>query len=81
MQVKKQQLALYREQWTGSKLGKEFVKGIYCHPDYLFNLDAKYVMWIAGLDESQYGIKTAGRNINTSDMQTTPPLWQKAKRN
>ena len=35
----------------------------------------------AGLDEAQAGIKIAGRNINTSDMQMTPPLWQKVKRN
>ena len=48
----------------GSKLGKEYIKGIYCHPDYLFNLDAKYIMWNARLDEAQAGIKIAGRNIN-----------------
>ena len=35
MQVKKQQLELFMEQWTGSKLGKEHVKAIYCHPAYL----------------------------------------------
>ena len=35
MWVKKQQLELDREQWTGSKLGKEYVKAIYCHPAYL----------------------------------------------
>ena len=35
----------------------------------------------AGLEEAQAGIKIAGRNINTSDMQMTPPLWQKVKRN
>ena len=36
MQVKKQQLELDMEQWTGSKLGKEYVKAVYCHPAYLF---------------------------------------------
>ena len=46
---------------------------------YLFNLYAQYIMHNAGLDESQAGIKIARRNI-TSDMQMTPPLWQKAKR-
>ena len=46
-----------------------------------FNLYAEYIMQNAGLDESQYGIKIAGRNSNTSDMQMTPPLWQKVKRN
>ena len=35
----------------------------------------------AGLDEAQAGIKIAGRNINTLDMQMTPPSWQKAKKN
>ena len=35
MQVKKQQLEPDMEQWTGSKLGKEYVKAIYCHPAYL----------------------------------------------
>jgi len=34
MQVKKQQLKLDMEQWTGSKLGKEYVKAVYCHPVY-----------------------------------------------
>ena len=35
MQVKKQQLELDMEQWTGSKLGMEYLKGVYCHPAYL----------------------------------------------
>ena len=78
MQVRKQQLELDKEQQTGSKLQKEYVKAIYCHPA-LFNLYAEYIMRNAGLDEAQAGIKFAGRNINTSDMQMTPPLWQKAK--
>ena len=47
----------------------------------LFNFYAEYIMRNAGLEETQAGIKTAGRNIKTSDMQMTPPLWQKAKRN
>ena len=48
----------------------------------LFNLYAKYIMRNAGLDETQAGIKMAGRNINIiSDMQITPSLWQKVKRN
>ena len=52
------------EQSPGSKLGKEYIKGICCHADYLFNLGAKYIMWNARLDEAQAGIKIAGRNIN-----------------
>ena len=35
MQVKKKQLELNMEQYTGSKLGKEYVKAVYCHPAYL----------------------------------------------
>ena len=42
----------------------------------LFNFYAEYIMRSAGLDEAQDGIKIAGRN-----MQITPPLWQKAKKN
>ena len=49
------------EQWTGSKLGKEYVKAVYCHLVYLY---AEYIVQNAGLDETQAGIKIAGRNIN-----------------
>ena len=62
MQVKKQQLELDMEQRTGSKLRKECVKAVYCHPAYLTY--AEYIIWNARLDDSQAGIKTAGRNIN-----------------
>ena len=62
MQVKKQQLEPDMEQRTGSKLGKEYVKAIYCHPAYL--IYAEYIMRNAGLDEAQAGIKIARRNIN-----------------
>ena len=51
MQVKKQQLELDKKRWTGSKLGKEYVK-------------AEYIMRNTGLDEAQTGIKIARRNIN-----------------
>ena len=47
----------------------------------LFNLYAEYIMRNAGLEEAEAGIKIAERNIKTSDMQMTPPLWQKVKRN
>ena len=50
-------------------------------PPCLFNFYAEYIMRNTGLDEAQAGIRIAGRNINTSDMQITPPLWQKVKRN
>ena len=47
----------------------------------LFNLHAEYIMRNAGLEEAQAGIKMAGKISRTSDMQMTPPLWQKVKRN
>ena len=50
MQVKKQQLKPDMEQWTDSKLGKEYVKAVYCHPAYLY---AEYIMWDTRLGESQ----------------------------
>ena len=62
MQTKKQQLELDVEQWTGSKLGKEYDKDIYCHP--AFNLHAEYIMWNVRLDESQTGIKIVRRIIS-----------------
>ena len=61
MQVKKQQWEPDIEQ-HGSKLGKEYVKAVYCHPTYL-NLYAEYIIRNAGLDEAQARIKTAERNI------------------
>ena len=47
----------------------------------LFNFYAEYIMRNAGLEEAQAGIKVAGRISVTSDMQMTPPLWQKVTRN
>ena len=63
MQVKKQQLEPDTKQQTGSKSGKEYVKPVYCHPAY-FNLYAEYIMQNIMLDETQAGIKIAGRHIN-----------------
>ena len=63
MQVKKQQLELDMEQWTGSKLGKEYVKAIHCHPAYLTYMQSASCA-NAGLVEAQAGIKIARRNIN-----------------
>ena len=72
MQVRKQQLELDTEQQTGSKLGKEYFKAVYFHPAYLTSMQkktttnfyAEYIMRNAGLEETQTGIKIAGRNIN-----------------
>ena len=62
MWVKKQQLEPDMEQLTGSKLGKECDKAVYCHPTYL--TCTEYIMQNARLDESQAGIKIAGENIS-----------------
>ena len=61
MQVRKQQLELDLEQQTGSKLGKEYVKAVYCHPAYLTYMQSTSCEI---LDEAQTWIKIAGRNIN-----------------
>ena len=50
------------EQWTDSKLGKEYVKAVYFHPVYLTY--PKYIMWNSGLDDEQPGIKIVRRNIS-----------------
>ena len=64
MQVKKQQLESDMEQQTGSKLGKEYVKAVYCHLLYLtYRLSTSCEM-LDLLDEAQAGLKIAGRNIN-----------------
>ena len=62
MQVKKQQLEPDMEQWTGSKLGKKYLKAVYCQSANLTY--SEYNMQNAGLDEAQAEMKTPGRNIN-----------------
>ena len=61
------------------QIGKGVHQGCISSP-CLFHF-ADYIMRNAGLDETQVGIKTAGRNIITSDMQMIPPLWHKVKKN
>ena len=63
MQAKKQQLELDMEQQTGSKLGKDYVKAVYCHPAYLTYMQS--TSWVTPrMGETQAGIKIAGRNVN-----------------
>ena len=62
------------------QIGKGGCQGCILSP-CLFNLYAEYIMRNAGLDEVQAGIKIAGRISKTSDMQMTPPLWQKMNKN
>ena len=80
MRVKKQHLEPEMEKQTGSKLGKEYEKAISCHPadlPYMKSTSCEIPGWM----KRKLELKIAGRNINTSDMQMTPPLWQKAKKN
>ena len=63
MQVNKQQLKPGMQQWTGSKLGKEYVKAVYCHLAYLAYMKSTSGR-TARLDEAQSGIKIARRNSN-----------------
>ena len=80
MQVKKPQLKLDMEQQTGSKLGKEYIKAVYCHPTYLTHMQStscKMLGWMKHKLES----RLPGEISITLDMQMTPPLWQKVKRN
>ena len=79
MQVKKQQLEPDMKQWTGSKLGKEYIKAVYCHPAYLTYMQS--ISCETGLDGAQLELRFLGEISLTSDMQMIPPLWQKAKRN
>ena len=81
MQVKNQQLELDMEQQAGSKLGKEYVTAVYCHPACLTYMHAEYIMRNVGLDEAQLESRLPGEILITSDMQMTPPLWLKAKKN
>ena len=80
MQVKKQQIELGMEQETGSKLGKEYVKAVYFHPAYLTYMQS--TSWeMLGWMKHKLESRLPGEIPITSDMQMTPPLWQKVKRN
>ena len=68
------------EQWTGSKLGKAYVKAVYCHTAYLTYMQSTPCE-IPGCMKFKLESRLAGELSITSDMQMTPPLWQKMKRN
>ena len=78
MEVKKQQLELDTEQQTVSKLGKEYIKAVYCHPAYLTymqSISCEMPGWMKHKMESSLPEEIS----ITSDTQMIPPLWQKVK--
>ena len=80
MQVRKQQLELDMGQQTSSKLGKEYIKAVYCHPAYLTSMQS--TSWeTLGWKKHKLESRLQGEISITSDMQKTPPLWQKVKKN
>ena len=80
MQVKKQHLEPDMEQWTGSKLGKEYFKAVYCHPAYLTSMQST-LCEIPGRMKHKLESRFPGEISITSDIQITPNLWLKVKRN
>ena len=79
MQVNKQQLEQDMEQKTGSKSEKEYVKAVYCHPAYLPYKQS--TSWeTLGWKKHKLESKLPREISITSDMQMTPPSWQKVKR-
>ena len=79
MQVKQQQLEPDMEQQTGSKLGKEYVKAVYCHPAYLTSMQStscEMLGWMSHKLEPKW----PGEISTTSDMQMTPPYGRKDRR-
>ena len=75
MQVKKQQLEFNMEQQTGSKLGKEYIKAVYCHPAYLTSVECTSCEML-GWMKQELKSRLPGEISITSDMQMIPPLWQ-----
>ena len=80
MQIKKQQLEPDVEQQTGSKLGKKYVKAVYCHladSTYMQSTSCEMLGWMKHKLES----RLLGEISIASDIQMTLPLWQKVAKN
>ena len=80
MKVKKQHLEPDMEQRTGSKLGKEYDKAVYCHLAYITSMQITSCK-IPGWMKHKLELRLPGEISITSDTQMTPPLWQKVKKN
>ena len=81
MQVKKQQLELDMEQQTGSKLGKEYIKAVYCDSAYLTYMQSSTSCEMPDWMKHKLESRLLGEISITSDTQMTPALWQKVKKN
>ena len=80
MQVKKQQVEPDMEQWTCSKLRKEYVKAVYCHSTYLTDMQSTSCKML-GCMNHKLESRLLGKMSTMSDVQMIPPLWQNVKRN
>ena len=79
MKVRKQQLELDMEQQTGFKLGKEYIKAVYCHPAYLTSMQSTSCEMPGWMKHKLVSVLLGEISV-TSDRQMTPTLWQKAKK-
>ena len=79
MQIRKQHLELDMEQQMGSKLGKEYLKAVYCHPAYVTYMQS--TSWETLGWTAQAGIKIAMRNINNLRYAHDTILMAESKRN
>ena len=80
MQFRNHQSELDMEQQTVSKSGKEYVKAVYCHPDYLTHIQSTSCEML-GWMKHKLEARLLGEISITSDMQVTPRLWQKPRKN
>ena len=80
MQVKKQQSEPDMEKWTSSKLGKEYIKAVYCHSAYLTFMQSISCKMLGRMKHKLESRLLREISI-TSDIQMTPSLWHKVRKN
>ena len=78
MQIRKQQLELGMEQQTGSKLEKQYIEAVYCHPAYLTYVQSASPE-MPGWMKHKLASRLPGETSITSDTQMTPPYGRKGK--